>query len=835
MKRAIAVISSISIALSANLILPGFTAVTQAEEGRITAASIPAFPGAEGGGAYTSGGRGGDVYIVTNLKDYGPDEKPIEGSLRYGVLTTPKEGRTIVFHVSGTIELKSSLRLNNIKNLTIAGQTAPGNGITLAGWDTNISSSENIIIRYMSFRPGATNVFNGSDSMDALWGRDNKQFIIDHSSFSWNTDETLSTYRGENGTIQWSIIAESLTLSGHSKGRHGYGGIAGGDKTTFHHNLYMSHTSRNPRLGGGYAGKADAEHVAVLQFSNNVIYNWGFNTVYGGGFNFTNYMNNIGIAGPGTRDNVADRVIEAGEAGKIGGFYINGNRINNTVTGLLDGSSTFVKNSGDTEGKNQTYYRTEPYLSADSTGVNHGVTNQGFDEYVRSGVKAADDKLLNDILTRTGATYPRRDAIDARIVAEVEQGLGRYINTEHEVGGYVSDFGVIEEQRPADFDTNLNGIADNWEKEQGVWGNPDAYKTITESGYSWLELYINGLVDMEHIAENPEAKLASPANNTQYDLGTAVPVEIRASSKFGHKISKVEVYNGSEYLGDAELRGGKYVYTIQGLQDASHFISARVIDTEGYGTQTTAALIHVNSDPKPLAKEGWKSADIGNPDLKGSASLTDGVITVKGSGKLGEREGAAESSKEADATKDDFHFVYQEMPGDLEFTVRLDEFGSADNHAFTGLMVRDELTDRSAAAALGFSWVKISKAYPWSAYLAGRDAKGGSFNEMTETLDSVASASKAGIQLVADIPFKLNGVAQGYWLKLGRNGDTFYAYGSLDGQTWTTIGERTITMKKKIYVGFAVDSNDVANDLKQLNYAKFSNVSLKNGFEPMQE
>lgn len=834
-KRAIAVISSITVALSASSILPGVTATTQAEEVLFTEASVLAFPGAEGGGAYTSGGRGGDVYIVTNLMDYGPGEEPIEGSLRYGVVSTPKEGRTIVFHVSGTIELKSSLRLNNIKNLTIAGQTAPGNGITLTGWDTNISNSENIIIRHMAFRPGATNVFNGSDSMDALWGRDNKQFIIDHSSFSWNTDETLSTYRGENGTIQWSIISESLTLSGHSKGRHGYGGIAGGDKTTFHHNLYVSHTSRNPRLGGGYAGKADADHVAVLQFSNNVIYNWGFNTTYGGGFNFTNFMNNIGIAGPGTRDNVADRVIDAGERGKLGGFYINGNRINNTVTGLLDGSSTFVKNSGDTEGKNLTFYRTEPYLSADSTGINHGVTNPGFDEYVRNGVKAADDKLLNDILTRVGATFPRRDAIDARIVAEVEQGLGRYINTEHEVGGYISDFGVIEEQQPVDFDANLNGIADNWEKKQGIWGNPDAHKTITESGYSWLELYVNGLADMEHVAENPEAKLASPENNAQYDRGTAVPVEIRASSKFGHDIRKVEVYNGSEYLGDAELRGDKYVFTIQGLLDASHFISARVIDVEGHATQTTAAQIHINSDGKALAEEGWKSADIGNPELKGSASQTDDVITVKGSGKLGVREGAVEGLKEADASKDDFHFVYQEMSGDLEFTVRLNEIGSPDNHAFTGLMVRDELTDQSAAAALGLSWVKISKAYPWSAYLAGRVTKGGSFDEMTETLDSVANASKAGIQLVADLPFKENGVEQGYWLKLGRKGDTFYAYGSSDGQTWTAIGERIIPMKKKIYVGFAVDSNDVANDLEQLNYAKFSNVSLKNGFEPIQE
>lgn len=117
-------------------------------------------------------------------------------------------------------------------------------------------------------------------------------------------------------------------------------------QTTFHHNLYANHTSRNPRLGGGYAGAADADHVAVVQFSNNVIYNWGFNGTYGGGFTFTNFMNNIEIAGPGTRDNVTNRVIDAGEATKLGGFYIAGNRINGKLTGLLNDSSDYVKFSG---------------------------------------------------------------------------------------------------------------------------------------------------------------------------------------------------------------------------------------------------------------------------------------------------------------------------------------------------------------------------------------------------------------------------------------------------------------------------------------------------------
>ncbi|MDF2790116.1 MAG: hypothetical protein K0S80_3214, partial [Neobacillus sp.] len=177
---------------------------------------ILAFPGAEGGGRYTSGGRFGEVYIVNTLKDYGTGEKAIQGSLRDAL---SKDNRFIVFNLSGTINLKEPLSLRKRKNVTIAGQTAPGDGITITGYETNISDSENVIIRYLRFRPGAENVHTG-DSMDAIWGRSMKNVMIDHLSTSWSTDETMSLYRAENMTVQWSIVAESLAMSGHTKGRH---------------------------------------------------------------------------------------------------------------------------------------------------------------------------------------------------------------------------------------------------------------------------------------------------------------------------------------------------------------------------------------------------------------------------------------------------------------------------------------------------------------------------------------------------------------------------------------------------------------------------------------
>ncbi len=772
---------------------------------------VLAFPTAEGGGRLATGGRGGDVYVVTNLEDSG------EGSLRYGIENAPEEGRIIVFSVGGTIHLKSTLGFKNKKNITIAGQTAPGDGITLAGYDTNISDSENIIIRYVRFRVGTENLLQGGDSMDALWGRDNDTFIIDHCTFSWNTDETLSTYRGQNGTVQWCLISESLTVSGHSKGRHGYGGIFGGDNTVFQYNLFANHTSRNPRIGGGYMGDPTAQNppnVAKVQLNNNVLYNHGYFACYGGGFTYTNYINNYVKRGQGTRDALNDTLLSFGENNKIGGVYYAGNILEGNAEVTADNSKGFKLDSSD----GQTEVVSTPYQS------------EAFDNVTLRSAADCYELVLNS----AGATYPHRDAVDARVVAQVRTDTGTYINTQDEVGGFPA-----QDCESTEADSDNDGIPDAWEDANGLNKNdPSDSRTLCLAdpndketyGYSWIEVYFNELVGEvskpTHVAKNPTVSINLP-DNTLVTEGESVTVEAAAASDAG--IAKVEFYNGATCVGTATTAPYTYTYTDSIAADGTYHISVRAYDNDGNKTQSNTSRLHVNS----AAGTGeWLSADIGTPEVKGTASLIDGVLTVKGAGKIGSSEGSNSRVRPelANSADDDFHFVYQPIEGNVEIVTKFDSYTPVDNHTFQGLMFRSSLEDNAAMAALGFTMVKVDETTIWSSFMVNRATDGGDVQNISETIDSPEAAAKAGIPLIANLPFKEGNTYLGTWLKLSREGDVFTGYVSSDGLVWQKVGSLTVDLPDTAYVGFAVDANRAGNDLINYGTAKFSNIEINAAF-----
>lgn len=447
-----------------------------------------AFPGAEGGGMYTTGGRGGRVIHVTNLNDSGA------GSLREAVKQSGP--RIIVFDVAGIIELKSELAISK-GDITIAGQTAPGDGICIKNYSTKLNA-DNVIIRYLRFRLGEA---SASDGADAIWGRYHSDIILDHCSMSWSIDECASFYANRNFTMQWCVISESLRSSQHGKGNHGYGGIWGGKDASFHHNLLANHDSRNPRIDhpqiyGEYLGT----HRGNVDFRCNAIYNWGSNSTYGGEDGTFNIVNNYYKPGPASSDRkyFVDAYGYYEKSGTVYAdsypyLYLSGNVHLKYPDARNDASMVYWHN-GTTYGN---YNTVAPSVNR-ITGPNA--------EAVYTTTHSAET-AFSRILSYGGASL-RRDSVDERACRDAESGkatitdggngsTGGLIDTPSAAGGW-PEYKASEEEIAGAKDSDGDGMPDWFEDRFGLDRNDgsdasamtiDIYKRYTN-----IEMYLHYLV-----------------------------------------------------------------------------------------------------------------------------------------------------------------------------------------------------------------------------------------------------------------------------------------------------------------------------------------------------
>ena len=444
---------------------------------------VLAFPGAEGGGKYAVGGRSSNIYVVESLEDDPNDPK--RGTFRYAMQATGR--RIVVFNVAGRIELTTELKIKS-GNVTVLGQSAPGDGICISG-NPVVVQADNVIIRFMRFRMGDQKGKEG----DALTiSKGHKNIIIDHCSCSWSTDECLSMYGVKDATVQYCIVSEALNNSVHAKGAHGYAGIWGGENTTFHHNLLAHHSSRMPRFDHDYVTE---ENVGPTDFINNVVYNWQGNSAYGGESRASsgnqrqyNFIANYYKPGPATNSDVKARLLnpttKCGNCGSSvtpGKFYI--------VQNIMSGSETVTKDNWagvyPDESSKKDQCRSDKRFTLSTPMTSEQTAQEAYET----------------VLAKAGCSLVR-DVVDTRIVSEVTAGnytypgsngsTGGLIDTPSDVGGWPTYSGT----KDYSLDTDKDGIPNAWETEHGLDPEDpkDARATTLQAPYLNLEVYLNDIV-----------------------------------------------------------------------------------------------------------------------------------------------------------------------------------------------------------------------------------------------------------------------------------------------------------------------------------------------------
>lgn len=435
----------------------------------VTAKELLAFPGAEGFGRLATGGRGGDVYTVTNLNDSGP------GSLRQGILSISGP-RTIVFGLSGTIELKSKLLLDKSR-VTIAGQTAPGDGITLKDFTFAIKNASNIVVRYMRFRLGDEHKEKGAKGGDDTVNTDDiDNVIFDHCSLSWAIDGTHDLRRGGNFTMQWSIVSESLNNSLHNKGSHAmcasYRNPSG--NISLHHNLYSTCRDRHPSLGS-----QSEPPQYVVDFRNNIDYNWSDGGTANFCDSFINCISNIWRPGPMTNPAKLPIALKGGLPDMAKG-HMEGN--------IFEEREDLTRDNYAALDFNRWLHRGTGYKYRGTTPADWKV-DQAKDLGAATPQTQPAIQAMELVLAQAGASL-HRDAVDSRVIDNVRHRKGKVIDSQKEVGGW-----PVLKSGKAPLDGDHDGMPDAWERAHGL--NPgDASDRDADKdgdGYTNLEWYLNSL------------------------------------------------------------------------------------------------------------------------------------------------------------------------------------------------------------------------------------------------------------------------------------------------------------------------------------------------------
>lgn len=450
-----------------------------------------AFPGAEGFGRYAVGGRGGKVVEVTNLYDKGT------GSLRYA-LENMSGPRTVVFRVGGIINLQSKIEIKDDAYITIAGQTAPGDGICIKNYPLMINQSHDIIVRYFRSRLG-----DKGDDDDALSIRNCKNVIVDHCSLSWSVDAIFDvTHQSSHITAQWNILSEALWHSHHEKGGHSMGtGWDGKDGCSYHHNLISNCNSRTPRLDKYTAD--DGTRDDLIDIINNVIYNWDGYGAYGGENADVNWIGNYYKYGPNTSRDIRSQIFKPDGDCKV---YVAENFVDSYPGVTADNS----------KGINTTKALSQVLVSTPF-------------ETDTPSIESAEE-AFNSVLAKAGASFPVRDAVDTRIVSEVKNRKGSIIDSQSEVGGWPA-----YANGDAPTDTDKDGMPDEWETEQGLDMNDasDRNGDMDEDGYTNLEEYLNSLVE----EQEPPTSLTESKKNTElfncqfFALSKKLSVNLNSSNR----------------------------------------------------------------------------------------------------------------------------------------------------------------------------------------------------------------------------------------------------------------------------------------------------------------